>query len=159
MILELLAAEDDQRALKVADLAGRCERSPRQIRTALAALEGRGLVVLARGYLGWGGAGEYGPLRLRAGGYEYGSWDDRPRGLRTDLPVALTAKKGEPAPVGNRSHKAFDPAWIMLKDCEFVRTGMPTYGLWVSLPLTAEEAERREARYAESVARARAMLG
>jgi hypothetical protein len=157
MILELLAAEDDQRPLKVADLAGRCERSPRQIRTALAALEGRGLVVLARGPVGWSGAGEYGALTVR-NDHEYGPYTkNRPR--CSDLPVALTVKAGEPWPIGSWHSKPLDPRWTARRDVELVRVGMPRYGLWVSLPLTAEEAERREAAYAESVARARAILG
>jgi hypothetical protein len=139
MILDLLAAEEEQRSLTVADLAERCGRSPRQIRTAVTALEHRGLVVLTRGHLGWRGAGEYGPLASR------NSWR---AGSHPELPTALAVKEGDPWPRSRWS--------VAIRDVEFVRVGMPTYGLHVWL---TEAHERREACYAESVARARAMLG
>jgi hypothetical protein len=124
MILELL---DPREGLTVAELAARSDRSPRQIRAAVMALEGRGLVTTDLRQIGWTGAGEYGPLAARdsvgyAGWYKPGA-DNYP-----DLPTALTVKAGDHWPASKPGFPR-----VAKRDTEFVRLGMPTYGLRVWL--------------------------
>src|ERR1017187_1791017 len=82
-ILGTLEASD-QLALTTAALAEKLGRSPRQIRTAVHALEDRGLVKITKEHVGWHGAGEYGTIRER--------------GTFKDLPTAMVVKAGEPWP-------------------------------------------------------------
>jgi hypothetical protein len=89
------------------------------------ALQRRGLVVLTREYGGWKGAGEYGQLVRRVTSWTIQS------GKRvehaSELPVALTVRKGELLPPTYR--------WRATEDTEFVRIGMPTgLSLFVWLP-------------------------
>jgi predicted transcriptional regulator len=56
-ILDELAAEPDNQALTVIELAERIDRSDRQIRRAVHALADRGLVVLTKEDGGWAGYG------------------------------------------------------------------------------------------------------
>ena len=80
------------------------------------ALQRRGLVVLTREYGGWKGAGEYGQLVRRVT-----SWTTQ-SGKRiehvSELPVALTVRKGELLPPTYR--------WRATEETEFDRIGMPT---------------------------------
>jgi hypothetical protein len=134
-ILAALDTSEDV-CMTVPELATELQRSQRQIRTAVHALETRGLVIVKRGHTGWRGRGEYGRLSQR--------WRERD----ASLPTALTVKAGERWP-GSQWYRA-------RRDTEFVRNGMPTYGLLVwSLAKHAE----KEARYAELVAKARKLLG
>ena len=61
-ILDQLVGEQEFLALTVTELAQRVGASDRQIRTAVRALERRGLVVITKEHIGWSGRGEYGPL-------------------------------------------------------------------------------------------------
>ncbi len=120
MILDHL---DPREGRTVADLAERCERSPRQVRTAVTALEHRGLAVTELRQIGWSGEGRYGPLasRTRLGHFGYIPGRDS----YPDLPTALTVKAGELLP---RTRNGLGRLNI---DTEWVRIGMPVYGLWV----------------------------
>lgn len=116
-------AEHEYSALSVAELAERVGRSPRQVRTAVHALARRGAVVITREGIGWHGAGEYGRLARQ------------PRGGK--LPVALTVRKGEPTPYAR--YQGYG-AW---RDTEYVRNGMPAYGLLVWLAERRQQWEER----------------
>jgi TIR domain len=97
-------------------LAERVGVSPRQIRTAVWALERRGLVIVTKERVGWKGAGKIGRLAIRERGY--GKYDD--------LPTAAEVKKGDPWPFPRR----WDD-WTVARDFEMVRIGMPIMGLVV----------------------------
>jgi MarR family len=137
----ILAAlrEDDDYALSVTELAGKLGRSQRQVRAAVRALEARKLVVITRDHIGWRGAGEYGRLRR-----SYGSADG-------DLP-RVKVRAGEPWPIPSRRPGEF----VASKDVEFVRAGMPTFGLLVWL---SEDRERWEAELADFREQFRKRLG
>ncbi len=59
-ILDVLDSETDQLALTMVDLAKRLQASPRQIRAAVYALAGRGLLVLTKESDGWRDYGKAG---------------------------------------------------------------------------------------------------
>jgi hypothetical protein len=65
-ILDLLAGQHDWPALPVMEVARRLDRSDRQIRCAVRALEARGLVDVGKDS-DWHGEGEYGLLAWRDG--------------------------------------------------------------------------------------------
>ena len=95
-------------ALTVAELAERLDRSQRQIRAAVRALEARELVIVRKGYQGWRGLGEYGKIKYI---YSDKGWEERgkPKILET-----FTNRLGN--------------------EVRTYRAGMPVYGLWVWLP-------------------------
>jgi hypothetical protein len=107
--------------LTIPQLAEHTSRSPRQVRTAVHALEARGLVVITKGATGWKGRGDYG-----------GGWSCvRPGDDDPDDPRIRTTQHSS----GGRK---FTAHWI--------RPGVPVFGLQVWLPAVkarAEEAERR----------------
>jgi hypothetical protein len=129
--LELLR-ESEYLAMTTAELAEATGRSPRQIRTAVHALEARGEVVLTHEHLGWAGRGEYG----RMVDYDNLYFDDRKAGLE---PTKII-KKGEDFKYRDSGR------WLeALRDLELIWSGMPIHGLLVWLPDKRADWERREA--------------
>jgi DNA-binding IclR family transcriptional regulator len=128
-------ADTEYDALTIGELAARLDRSPRQVRTAVAALEGRKLVVVTKEHLYWRGKGEYGHLVKRR--------DE-------DAPVTMAVKAGERWPLNHTGSygipsSGMDPwTWTALRDTEFTRNGVPTYGLLVWLPANREKFVIRE---------------
>jgi hypothetical protein len=140
-ILAALEADRDNLWLTIPELAERTGRSARQVRTAVRALEARGLVVLTRGATGWKGRGEYGRwVRVH---------DDDPAD-----PRIVTVQPGEEIP-----HK---PGWVVRdqpivnerhgwriepRPVAYIRAGMPVSGLqvWLTARKAASDEEGRRA--------------
>jgi hypothetical protein len=111
LLTELAAAEDW--ALTTADLARRVHRNPRQIRTAVASLVRRRLVVTTRATLGWKGEGEY-------GSFTYGHNRDM---------------EGEPAGGIGWGQPRLYTSRPSVRILRYWHQGTPTFGLRVWLPL------------------------
>jgi hypothetical protein len=129
---EILAAlrDSEARCMAISGLAAITGRSARHVRTAVASLERREMVVTTRGSVGWKGEGEYGRL------VRTHRWDGQ------TLPVAKVVRKGEQMPHSTYGRRSVAP-W----DVELGRQGMPVFGTLVWLP------ERRAEAEAESAAR------
>lgn len=124
-ILDALAASVEP-WLTIPDLAEATGRSPRQVRTAVHALEARGLVAITTGETGWRGRGDYGHWR-HAGPSE------------RDDPRTVTVQPGSRTPAGWTLRENF-PAPVT-----FIRGGVPVSGLLVWLPerkVAAEDTKR-----------------
>lgn len=102
--------DDEHVWLTIAGLAQRLERTPRQILTAVRALEKRGLVVVTTECLGW----NHGTGRLAQ------------KRAYVDEPTVLTVGKGDPWPLRE--------GYVAAERTEFYRTGTPVNGLAVWLP-------------------------
>lgn len=96
--------------LTIAELAEQLERSPRQILTAVRALERRELVVVTSECLGWNA----GTGRL--------AW----KRSYIEEPTVHTVEKGEPWPL--------QEGYVATERTEFYRAGTPISGLAVWLP-------------------------
>jgi DNA-binding transcriptional ArsR family regulator len=103
----MIAGPPERDGMTVMQLAERVGVSDRQVRTAVRALERRGLVVITKEQIGRSGRGEYGPL----------VW----KGLAgtDDLPVAWVERRRN--------------EFLERYSVEFVRAGMPRAGLLVRL--------------------------
>jgi hypothetical protein len=118
--------DDEEYALTTPELAGRLRRSQRQIRRAVHALEARGLVIITSGFTRWRGAGEYGHKVKR-------------RDFHGDVPATRTISR---------------PGWHGTQlERDWVRAGMPTYGLWVWLPERHQQFARIVARHTRAPVR------
>jgi DNA-binding transcriptional ArsR family regulator len=112
---ELCAGEPERDGMTVTTLAELVGVSVRQIRTAVRALERRGLVSISKECVGRSGRGEYGPMVNTR-------W-----ARNADLPVARTEIK--------RIEEHDPQRWMTLKRyrVEFGHAGMPRAGLLVRL--------------------------
>jgi hypothetical protein len=129
-ILAALEADQGNAWLTVPELAERTGRPPRQVRTAVHALEARGLVVITKGATGWKGRGDY------------GRWVYAQPGDAAD-PRVVTVQPGDPIP-----HR---PGWEVLASATqpvtFIRAGVPVSGLqvWLTATMAASDEEYRRA--------------
>ena len=115
----------------IGELAKATGKSPRQVRTAVHALESRGEVIITKGFLYRRGVGEYGHLVRRQ--YRSGQ-------ASKNAPAALTVKKGEPWPRGVWTVGAdVDENWNAKHDQEWIHQGMPTSALVIWLPVNREK--------------------
>lgn len=132
-ILDVLGAADDY-ALTVPDIAERIDRSERQVRAAVRALESRSLVVVTKGYTGWNGRGEFGPY------ISYVEFD------RKD-------KEFTPPPgIENLRRVEYDgPTGRIAEYRGWIRRGMPAHGLWVWLPENRDEWRKMDFEHSNKI--------
>jgi hypothetical protein len=139
MLEALREATSEWLALTVPDLAAKLKLTERRARAVARSLEARGLVIISKEHLRWRGEGEYGHLAQRI------------FAVNKDAPTALLVKKGERWPYRRACRYEVDfRTWMAKRDTEFVKSGVPTFGLLVWLP---ENRRRWRARKIEQTTR------